>query len=215
LDEKTVHLSIQAVIRVMYECLDQTGNNPQIILFGLRLLRICSVEASLHDTIVKHGGIVAVIDGMAVNHDDVAIQEDGCKILCSLSSHKLETKIGLIEADAVDAVLNILITHGETNASLLSDAFEIFSYLSISKQSRTFIASQGGLILITNSMKALCQDADVQEKGLRALANLASDIDDKIIEMLDMSFTVISSLGNHLAQLNIQEVGLCLLRNLR
>ncbi|KAL7521187.1 hypothetical protein ACHAWX_005878 [Stephanocyclus meneghinianus] len=214
LDEKTVHRSIEAVIRVMYECLDQTGNNPQIIMFGLHMLRICSGYASLHDTIVKHGGIVAVIDGMAVNHDDVEIQKDGCKILCSLSSIDLETKIGLIEADAVDAILNILTTHGDTNASLLSDAFEILSYLCISKQSRAFIASQGGLILITNSMRALCQDANVQEKGLRALANLASDIDDKIIEMLDLSFTIMSSLGNHLTHLNIQNVGLCLLRNL-
>eukprot|EP00804_Cyclotella_cryptica_P015548 CCRYP_003579-RA/>CCRYP_003579-RA protein AED:0.17 eAED:0.17 QI:704/1/1/1/1/1/3/3690/763 len=215
LDEKTIENMIEVVIKVMYECLDQTGNNPHIILFGLHMLRICSAVPSLHDAIVKHGGIVAVIDGMTVNHDDAAIQEDGCKILRSLSSIKLETKIGLIEGDAVDAILNILVTYGGgTNARLLSDAFEILSYLSISKATRSFITSQGGLILITNSMRALSEDATIQERGLRALANLASDIDDSIIEMSDMSSTITSSLGNHIAEITIQQVGLSLVRNL-
>jgi hypothetical protein len=216
LDKKTIERMIEVVIEVIYECLDQTGNNPEIILSGLRMLRICSDEASLHDVIVKHGGIVAIIDGMAVNHDDATVQEDGCRILRSLSSNKLETKIGLIEADAVDTVLNILVTHGGgTDAKLLSDAFEILSCLSISKSTRSFVASQGGLILITNSMKALYDDASVQESGMGALANIASDIDNNIIEMSDMSSTITSALGNHPANINIQRVGLFLVRNLR
>lgn len=216
LGKETTERVIEVVIEVMYECLDQTGNNPEIVLFGLKVLQSCSHDKLLHDCIVNHGGLVAIIDGMQVNYDNVPIQETGCKILHQLSSDKMENQVLLIEADGVDAILNILIAHGTgTNAELISDAFDIISHMCISKFARAFIAAQGGLMLITQSMSSIYDDSSVQEKGLTALFNLVSDIENDVIEMMDISSTIIASVEQHLAEHRIQMLCLSILQNLR
>jgi hypothetical protein len=213
-NRETVERAIKAVIRVMYDCLDLTGNNPQIFLFGMRCLRLCSVGAFLHDCIVREGGIVAVVDGMNVNFSSVSIQQEGCSILRRISSRSIETKMLIIEADGVDVVLNILVSF-DTNTRLVSNALEIIVSLSISRQVRAFFATQGGVIFVKNVMKVQEEESIIQLKGLQALANLASDIDNEAIEMADIPAAVNSSLFNHLSDSAIQEAGVSILKNLR
>ena len=208
----TFERAIGAVIRVMYECLDN-GNNPQIFLFGLRCLKICSSDPFLHDCIFKEGGIVAIIDGMNINHGNVPIQEEGCSIIQRLARGSIDTAMLIIEADGVDVVLSILESYS-TNAPLVSKAFDILQSLSISRQLRVFIASQGGLVLVTNAMNFLEGDSKVQEKALKALANLVSDIDNNAIEMSNIPAAVSSTVFNHLSEGDIQEVGITILKNL-
>lgn len=208
----TFERAIGAVIRVMYECLDN-GNNPQIFLFGLRCLKICSSDPFLHDCIFKEGGIVAIIDGMNINHGNVPIQEEGCSIIQRLARGSIDTAMLIIEADGVDVVLSILESYS-TNAPLVSKAFDILQSLSISRQLRVFIASQGGLVLVTNAMNFLEGDSKVQEKALKALANLVSDIDNNAIEMSNLPAAVSSAVFNHLSEGDIQEVGITILKNL-
>jgi hypothetical protein len=208
----TIERAIGAIIRVMYECLDQAGNSPQIFLYGLRCLRLCAVDAFLHDCIVKEGGIVAIIDGMNVNYDNEQVQEEGSNIIRHIACGSIETKMLIIEADGLDVVLNILFTFG-THAKLVSEAFDIALYVSISSQVRSFIVNQGGLVMITTIMSTL-DDAVVQEKALKALSDLISDIDNDLIEMTDLASAVTATVFNHLSEASIQEVGIAILRNL-
>jgi hypothetical protein len=78
---------------------------------------------------------------------------------------------------------------------------------------RSFIVNQGGLVMITTIMSTL-DDAVVQEKALKALSDLISDIDNDLIEMTDLASAVTATVFNHLSEASIQEVGIAILRNL-
>ena len=120
----------------------------------------------------------------------------------------------IYKADGVDVFLNTLVSYC-MDSRLISDAFDLISYLSISRQVRAFIAIQGGLLLIINAMKEHNASLNVSEKGLRALLNLISDIDDRTIEIVGIPAVVSSSISDHLCESSIQEVGISILTILR
>lgn len=120
----------------------------------------------------------------------------------------------IYKADGVDVFLNTLVSYC-MDSRLISDAFDLISYLSISRQVRAFIAIQGGLLLIINAMKEHNASLNVSEKGLRALLNLISDIDDRTIEIAGIPAVVSSSISDHLCESSIQEVGISILTILR
>lgn len=88
------------------------------------------------------------------------------------------------------------------------------SCLSVDSSSRNFIAQQGGVMLISNSMGALYESSEVQEAGLAALCNLASDVDEEILQVSDICSVVNASLSHHIKDHVVQTKGLALLHNL-
>jgi len=61
-------------------------------------LRLCITDSSLHECIIKEGGVVAVIDGMNVNNRNAMVQQEGYSIIRALSSSKfVETRLQIIE----------------------------------------------------------------------------------------------------------------------
>jgi len=106
-----------------------------------------------------------------------------------------------------------MITHGE-NANVLSEAFQALSCLSVDKTSRNFIAQQGGVMLIASSMGMLADSVELHATGLAALCNLASDVEEEILEMSNIYAVVKDSLSQNVEIASIQKQGLALLYNL-
>ena len=182
LGEKIVDIIVDVVNTTIYSYLDRnTTYPPSIFEFAFVALHHLSNGNQSRDIIINHGGIVAVIDGMMANLDKESIQEHGCNILCQLAGNDLGTKLSIVEADGVDVIMNIIISHGES-ATVLPEAFEALSCLCVNLSSRNFIAQQGGIMLIANSMGVLYESITIQETGLAALSNLISDIDEDILQ---------------------------------
>jgi len=213
LGEKIIDIVVDVVNTTIYECLNKRENHPLIFELGFRTLSRLSTDDSCRDVIVNHGGIVAVVDGMMENLESAIIQENGCNILRRLGGNDLEMKLKIVEADGVDAIMNIMISHGE-KANVLSEAFQALSCLSVDKTSRNFIAQQGGVMVIANSMKMLADSVELQETGLAALCNIASDVEEDILESSDIYAVVNDSLERHANEAAIQRQGLALLYNL-
>eukprot|EP00571_Detonula_confervacea_P004477 CAMPEP_0172326192 /NCGR_PEP_ID=MMETSP1058-20130122/55822_1 /TAXON_ID=83371 /ORGANISM="Detonula confervacea, Strain CCMP 353" /LENGTH=1360 /DNA_ID=CAMNT_0013042915 /DNA_START=289 /DNA_END=4368 /DNA_ORIENTATION=+ len=213
LGEYLVDIVVDVLNKCFYSYLDRQEDNPSIFEFGFCTLhRLCNDDLC-RDIIVSHGGIVAVVDGMMTNLRNASIQEYGCSIIWRLAGNDLTMKLNIVEADGVDVIMNAMITHGE-NASVLLEAFQALSCLSVDKSSRNFIAQQGGVMLIVNSMSTLAESGVVQETGLTALRNLASDVDGNILDASNMFSVVNVSLDCHLKDASIQRKGLALLYKL-
>jgi len=213
LGEKIVDIVVNVVNTAIYSCLDNKRDHPLIFEFGFcTLRRLCSDDSS-RGIIVNHGGVVAVVDGMMSNLENASIQENGCNILWRLSGNDLGMKLNIVEADGVDVIMNVMISHGE-NASVLAEAFQALSCLSVDRTSRNFIAQQGGVMVIASSMSSLDKSVAVQEAGLAALCNIASDVDEDILDASNIISVVNSSLYHHAKNANVQRKGLALLYNL-
>jgi len=211
--EKIVNIVVEVVNTTIYACLDKRRNHPEIFHLAFRTLRRLCTDDSCRSIIVNHGGIVAVVDGMMNNLESACIQENGCNVLRQLAGSDLEMKLKIVEADGVDVIMNVMISHGE-DANVLSEAFQALSSLSVDRVSRNFIAQQGGIMMVAGSLSALADSVELQKTGLAALCNLASDIDEGILEMSNIYAVVNGSLERHAGNAAIQVKGLALLYNL-
>ncbi|KAL7554653.1 hypothetical protein ACHAWF_018586 [Thalassiosira exigua] len=219
LGEKVVDTVVDVVIATLFSYLDKRASLPSLFHFAFCLLGQLCDDKLTRDIIVDHGGIVAVVDGMGANEnlDDPSaralIQESGCNILKQLACHDLETKLKIVEADAVDVIMSVIISHSE-HEGVLSKAFRALSSLSVDSASRYFIAQQGGIMLISNAIDNLSQSVAVQETGLVALCILASDAKEDILTGSNIFSVVTDSLKDHAENAAIQRNGLALLYNL-
>ena len=120
----------------------------------------------------------------------------------------LATKLNIVEADGVDVILNVLITHSDNgNVTRSISSFEG----SVDSASRNFIAQQGGIMLICNSMSTLADNSRVQETGLGALSDLtSSDVEESLIDGSNIFSVVHQSLNDHAKNESVQQKGLVL-----
>ena len=215
LGEMLVDTMVDVLNKCFYLYLDREEDKPKVFEHGFcALQRLCEND-TCRDIVVNHGGIVAVVDGMVAHLDNASIQEDGCHILWRLAwnDEDLETKLNIVEADGVDVILNVIITHGD-NGGVLAEAFQALSCLSVDKSSRNFIGSQGGIMLIANSMSTLAENDRVQEMGLVALSNIVSDVNESLIQGSNIIAVIHESLNLHAKKQLLMQKGLTLLNNL-
>ena len=209
----TVERIVDLVLTVIYSCLDRHGNHPFVFSFGFSVLKRLCDDVTCQDIIVRYGGIVAVIDGMTANGDNPSIQEKGCNILRRLANFHLEFKLSIVESDGVDVIINMMMSHS-THEPMMREACHTLSFLCVDKQTRTFIAQQGGIILLANAVENLPDCISVQEQALGALCSLSSDADIDILETFNVFEVVKKTLDHHLEVAVVQRRGLALLRNL-
>ena len=215
LGEMLVDTMVDVLNKCIYLYLDREEDKPKVFEHGFcALQRLCDND-TCRDIIVNHGGIVAVVDGMVAHMDNASIQKNGCHILWRLAwnDEDLETKLNIVEADGVDVILNVIITHSD-NGGVLAEAFQALSCLSVDQSSRNFIGSQGGIMLIANSMSTLADNDRVQEMGLFALSNIISDVDESLIEGSNICSVIHESLNRHANNVSIQLKGMTLLNSL-
>jgi len=217
LGEMLVDIMVDVLNKCIYSYLDREEDVLSVFEHGFcALQRLCN-DDSCRDIVITHGGIVAVVDGMVAHSTNASIQQNGCHILWRLGENEtdeLEVKLRILEADGVDVLLNVMITHGD-NGGVLAEAFRALSSLCVDKSSRNFVTQQGGVMMITTSLSTLPKDVHVQESGLAALCNLTSlDVDESLIDASTISSVVHKSLECHDNVISIQQKGLSLLYNL-
>lgn len=134
-------------------------------------------------------------------------------IVQQLAGGNLMMKLKIVEADGIDVIINAMTYHVE-NSSVLSEAFQALSHLSVDKQSRNFIAQQGGVMIIASSMESQMNSVEVQVGGLAALCSLASDVEEGILHAAGIISAVKDSMANYPNNSEVQRNGLALLNNL-
>ena len=217
LGEVLVDIMVDVLNKCIYSYLDREEDMMSVFEHGFcALQRLCD-EDSCRDIVITHGGIVAVVDGMVAHSTNASIQQNGCHILWRLGENEtdeLEVKLRILEADGVDVLLNVMISHGD-NGGVLAEVFQALSSLCVDKSSRNFVAQQGGIMMITTPLSTLPKDFHVQETGLAALHNLTSlDVDESLIDASTISSVVHESLKCHDKVVSIQQKGLSLMYNL-
>ena len=208
---------VDVLNKCIYSYLDREEDALSVFEHGFCALQCLCDDDSCRDIVITHGGIVAVVDSMVAHSNTASIQQNGCHILWRLGENEtdeLEVKLRILEADGVDVLLNVMITHGD-NGGVLAEAFQALSSLCVDKSSRNFVAHQGGIMMITTSLNSLLNDIHAQETGLAALCNLtSSDVDESLIDAPTITSIVHESLKYHDNVVGIQQKGLSLLYNL-
>ena len=210
---ETVEKLVEVVVTIFFSCLDKHGNFPSIFKHGFKLLESICDDHSYRSTIVKHGGIVAVVDAMMTNAEDASIQTSGCKILRCLSEIDDVSKVNVVEADGVDLLLDI-VTNPETNTTVVEEAMRAILALSLGEQSRLIVEQEGGISVISEAMSEFTHSATVQETGLATLCFLASDVDDSLLEDSSLFAKVRNALTHHQTNVTIYQNGFALLEML-
>lgn len=210
---ETVEKLVELVLSVFFSCLDKHGNFPSIFKHGFQLLESICDEHDYCNTIVKHGGIVAVVDAMMTNTEDAAIQTSGCIILRRLSEIDDVTKMNVVEADGIDLLLDIM-SNPDSNTKVVEEAMRAILALSLGEQSKVTVEQEGGISVISDAMREFTHNASVQETGLAALCFLASDVDDSLLEESSLFTTVHNALTHHQANATLYQNGFALLEML-
>jgi len=213
LELETVEKVVELVLAIFFSCLDKHGNFPSIFKFGFRLLQSLCDDHNTCGIIIKHGGIVAVIDAMMTNSEDVAIQTSGCIILRSLSEIDNMSAMNVVEADGVDLLLDI-VTTPDTDLGVIAAAMRAILSLSLGQESRLVVEQEGGISVISEAMSEFTDSAQVQETGLATLCFLAAEVDDSFLEASSFFTTVHNALTHHQGNANVHQHGFALLEML-
>ncbi len=213
LELETVARAIELVLTIFFSCLDKHGNFPSIFNHGFQLLLSLCGDHRYRSIIVKHGGIVAVVDAMMTNAEDVTIQTRGCIIIRSLSETDNVTKTNVVEADGVEVLFNIM-TNPDADLKAIEEAMRAIWSLSLGRESRLVVEQEGGIAVISNLLSEFMDSVSIQETGLATLWFLASDADGRLLETSSLFTTVLNSLSRHQGNVNIHQNGFALLEML-
>ena len=201
---------VELVLTIFFSCLDKHGNFPSIFKYGFQLLQcLCDDDVYL-SIIIKHGGIVAIVDAMMTNMDNAAIQTSGCIILRHLSEADNLTKTNVIEADGVDLLFDI-VTTPEKDLNLIEEAMRAILSLSLGQESRIVVEEEGGVSVVCKVLSLFPDSLSVQETGLATLCFIASDVDGSSLEASSLFTTIRDALTCHQHHSNIYQNGFALL----
>jgi len=204
---------VELVLSIFFSCLDKHGNFPSIFKHGFQLLQNLCNDNNYCSIMIKHGGIVAVIDAMMTNVEDVTIQTIGCIILRSVSEIGEVATMNVVEADGVDLLLDIMTTP-DSDIRVIEEAMRTILALSVGVESRSVVVLEGGISVISEAMSEFSHSASIQETGLAALCFLASDVDDTVLEGSSLFTTVRNALTLHQDNVTIYQNGFALLEML-
>ncbi len=210
---ETVEKVVELVLSIFFSCLDKHGNFPSIFKHGFQLLQILCNDHNYCSIIIKHGGIVAVIDAMMTNSEDVTTQRSGCIILQSLSEIGDVSRMNVVEADGVDLLLDIMTTP-DSDIRVIEEAMRTILSLSLGVESRLVVEQEGGMAVISEAMREFSRSASVQETGLATLCFLASNADDILLEESSLFTAVHNALTRHQDNVTIHQNGFALLEML-
>ncbi len=213
LDLEMVEKVVNLVLSVFFSCLDRHGNFPSIFKHGFQLLQSLCEDLTYCSIIIKHGGIVAVIDSMMTNAEDVTIQTSGCIVLRSLSGVSNVAMMNVVEADGVDLLLDIMTTP-DSDIRVIEEAMRTILALSVGEDSRSVVELEGGISVVSEAMSEFRHNASVQETGLAVLCFLASDVDDSVLEESLLFTTVHNALTRHQGNVTVHQNGFALLEML-
>jgi len=208
LDAYDVDLMIAVMYMVMENDLDRVELLEKILEIVLHLSVINQ------QTVIQSGGIVVVIDAM-VEHEQVeTIQDLGCAILAVLAStENLQVNLCIAETDGIDMIVSALAVYTD-NERVKVNTCKALSHLSVDRESRLLISSQGGLLLIVDAMNKNKKNIPLLENALAALLNLSSDTEEKVLADPNVLQTIISILKMHPDAQDMQEKGLGVLQNI-
>ena len=156
---------------------------PALDFLLLCFLHFCTASST---ELVECGVIVAVIDAMDEFDDDQAVQEKGCALLALLSaSRSLQVVLSIVQTEGIDVLLEAQ-TAFPNNKVLQCDVCKAITNLSIDREARLHILSQGGVFLLMLVMSSNKGSIELQEHAVSALLRVLSDeetsIDGNVVE---------------------------------
>ena len=80
---------------------------------GLRALYNLSLDPHNIDIIIELDGARAVVQGLTSHPESSAIQEIGCASLASLANHSYDSKLIIVDEEALDALVMSMVLNSE------------------------------------------------------------------------------------------------------
>ncbi|KAI2510647.1 hypothetical protein MHU86_3758 [Fragilaria crotonensis] len=103
---------IDVVIRAMWVHSDCVGVQE----WCCRALWTLSVDAQNRLVIMEVGGISAVVNAMQAHSDAATVQEKGCGVLSNLAATDDDSKMRIVEEEALDAIIMAMVLHADNRA---------------------------------------------------------------------------------------------------
>lgn len=174
---------------------------------------ICNLAAEVTDD--RDNGTEAVKSVLCAmeRHPVGAVQEAGCRALCTLATHS-EHRILIGQHGGIEAVLRTMEDH-QDDTKVIAAGCSVLCHLAALPSNGCKIAALGGILIVLRAMERV-ETPLLQEAGCGALCNLAAGNHDNKTEIISFRGiqVVLRAMEHHVEVAAVQEVGCSVLCNL-
>ena len=160
-------------------CRDLVGNDPLLIAGALSTLAAKAMDASDRASIVRFGGILAIVQTMERHTEKAAIQVAACLALERLALDT-ENELAIGEVKGVEAILGAMMAHF-TDAQVQEAAWSALCNCACGNACETMtIDTQGGMAALVSCMKQHVNNPKVVASAMNTFTNLCLNNDTRM-----------------------------------
>ena len=185
---------------------DLWSQDPTVVESALKSIgEQAASEQGKHDTIVRTGGLLAIVRAMETNIEHAGVQISACQCLEKLAlDHDNELAIG--EVGGMEAISGAMLEHFE-NADVQEAAWSALWNLTCGNADELAVDLGDAIEALVSCMIRHADHANVQRNACGTLANLCLDSDERMKSLADAGgFVAIAmALQNHWDNMDVRK----------